>query len=112
MSGVHRLNGHALAIGTVVSADSSLEEILKSVNAEVRKYSAAPHMFSYEIETWILGRAAYEEEYECEISQAEYRYCGIRLLESAVDWLKRSCPDGVTFGITDGDWGFWPSPES
>lgn len=108
-----RINGHVIGMGAVISATAPLPDVLKALNEEVKKYATDRRAFSFEIDAWLKGQISYGEEYYCcSISDEDYFAEGSSLLSSAADWLDRSCPSGVRFGRTDGNWGFWYSHSS
>lgn len=113
----HRIYGHVLSIGPVVSASAPIREQIKAFADEIRKYSLTRPKVLFEAECWLEGPKSYVDNImggvnnpDLNIKELHAAYAEPLKYELFVH-LGNMAPADTYFANPEGQYGWWEEEE-
>ena len=110
-----KINGHAMAIGSISTGTLRHEDLIKTFSEEVRRLCLTRPDILFEAECWLEGHQSYAdngftEAFPNDTIEDVHEACAPSLLEDLENWLNSQAPDGIRFSAHTGDgsdFGWW-----
>lgn len=105
-----KINGNAVAEGTVIHGTLRTEDLMRAFRDEIRRLCAVSPDCCWEADAWLEGRETYREYHEIDFTEEECEEYGDILVGNLMDHLDRMAPKGWYFGAYEGDgsdFGWW-----
>ena len=105
-----KINGNAVAEGTVIHGTLRTEDLMRAFRDEIRRLSAVSPEVCFEADYWIEGIDSYRDHHEINFTEEEYQEEGSLIVMKLSDHLDNMAPTGWYFGVTEGDgsdFGWW-----